>query len=61
MKEITPEKVKKMLAEQGTEVTVEEAQTILTFMTDLATIELEGIFENESIVSIAQQSKKTSV
>ena len=48
MKEITPEKVVEILKEHGTIVTVEEANIILPFMTNLATITLEQIFEQEN-------------
>lgn len=37
---ITPQKVKKILSKHGTVVTLEEAEKILSFMTQLASISL---------------------
>jgi len=51
MKEVTPEKVKQMLEEHGTIVSLEEAKIILSFMTDFATTTLEGIFDNDTNIT----------
>ena len=48
MKDITPENVVQVLKENGTLVTLEEAEIILSFMINLATITLEQIFEHDS-------------
>jgi hypothetical protein len=48
MKDLTAENVMEILKENGTLVTLEEAEIILSFMINLATITLEQIFENDS-------------
>lgn len=44
---ITPEKVVHILAKSGTFVTLSEAEIILSFLTNLASISLTQIQENE--------------
>jgi len=44
---ITPEKVVNLLAKSGTFVTLPEAEIILSFLTNLASISLTQIQENE--------------
>jgi hypothetical protein len=59
MKEMTPEKVKQILEEHGTIVTLDEAKIILKFMIELATDTLEGIFEDDANTAreIAEKKK----
>ncbi|MES2328169.1 MAG: hypothetical protein V4539_01115 [Bacteroidota bacterium] len=60
MKELTAEKAKKILAEHGTEVTLEEAEVILKFMIELATMSLDQIFEDDGNTAreIIKEKKK---
>lgn len=44
---MTPEKVMEILAENGNFVTLSEAEIILSFLTNLASISLHQIVENE--------------
>jgi hypothetical protein len=44
---ITPEKVMEILAKNGTFVTYSEAEIILSFLTNLASISLQQTKENE--------------
>lgn len=44
---MTPEKVMEILAKNGNFVTLSEAEIILSFLTNLASISLHQIVENE--------------
>jgi uncharacterized protein (DUF697 family) len=55
MVSITPQMVKKILSKYGTEVTLEEAEKILSFLTTLASISLEQVKSIESNPTVCRQ------